>query len=252
LVPKDFPAGWGKGRLLVGSCLLDKKSPSLYIHLIKIEGAGKTMRRKHCEIMDPKEILRILASTNIGRMATVDAEGYPYITPLNFVYHEGCVYFHCAPEGEKLDNLKRNPRVGFEVDVPLAYLQVDFNPERDPCRTHQLYHCVIIRGSARIVPDGELKTAVLNALVAKHEGNRNFPAVAADSANYKACRVIEIKPGKMTAKSDLAQNKPQQGYRRFIAERLSERALPGDLEAVRAMGYELEQNEEGKWRLKQG
>ena len=57
------------------------------------------MRRKHCEVTDPKEMTRILASTNIGRMATVDAEGYPYITPVNFAFHEGRVYFHCAPKG---------------------------------------------------------------------------------------------------------------------------------------------------------
>ena len=208
------------------------------------------MRRQHCEITDPKEMARILASTNIGRLATVDAEGYPYITPVNFVFHEGSVYFHCAPEGEKLANLIRDPRVCFEADVPLAYLEVAFNPERNPCRTHQLYHCVIIRGSARVIPDGELKTTVLNALVAKHEGNREFPAMTSDSADYKACRVVAIKPEKMTAKSDLAQNKPQQGYRRFLAEHLVERGLPGDLEAVRAMGYELEQSEGGGRRLK--
>ena len=70
------------------------------------------MRRKHCEIKDPQEMIRILASTNIGRLATVDPEEYPYITPLNFVFHEGCVYFHCAPEGEKLDNLIRRGRWG--------------------------------------------------------------------------------------------------------------------------------------------
>lgn len=208
------------------------------------------MRRQHCEITDPKEMARILASTNIGRLATVDAEGYPYITPVNFVFHEGSVYFHCAPEGEKLANLIRDPRVCFEADVPLAYLEVAFNPERNPCRTHQLYHCVIIRGLARVIPDGELKTTVLNALVAKHEGNREFPAMTSDSADYKACRVVAIKPEKMTAKSDLAQNKPQQGYRRFLAEHLVERGLPGDLEAVRAMGYELEGREEEGWRLK--
>jgi len=209
------------------------------------------MRRKHCEITEPKEMIRILGSTNIGRLATVDAEGYPYITPVNFVFQDGCVYFHCAPEGEKLDNLIRAPRVCFEVDVPLAYLQVDFNPERDPCRTHQLYHSVIIRGSARVVPDGDLKTTVLNALVAKHEGNREFPAVIADTASYRACRVVEIKPERMTAKSDLAQNKPQFGYRLFIAEHLVGRGFPKDLEAVRAMGYELERSEES-WRIKKG
>ncbi|NWF57591.1 MAG: pyridoxamine 5'-phosphate oxidase family protein [Syntrophaceae bacterium] len=207
------------------------------------------MRRKHCEVTDPKEMNRILSSTNIGRMATVDTEGYPYITPLNFVFHQGCVYFHCAPQGEKLDNLTRDPRVCFEVSIPLAYLEVAFNAERNPCRTHQLYHSVIIRGRARIVPDGELKTAVLNALLAKHEGNRAFPSVTLDSPDNKACCVVEIKPARMTAKSDLAQNKPPE-TKRFIAENLARRGLPGDLEAVRAMGFNLERSEGSGWRLR--
>ncbi len=207
------------------------------------------MRRRFCEITDVQEMIRILDTTNIGRLATVDAEGYPYMTPVNFVFYQGCVYFHCAPEGEKLNNLARSPRVGFEVDLPLAYLEAGFNPEKDPCRTHQLYRSVVIRGAARIVPDGELKTAALNALVAKHEGHRDFSPVTPESAAYKGCRVIEIKPEKMTGKADLAQNRPQEGYRRFIAENLARRALPGDLEAVRAMGYELEKTGEG-WRVK--
>jgi hypothetical protein len=207
------------------------------------------MRRKHNEIKDPKEIVRILTSTNIGRMANTDAEGYPYIIPLNFVFYEGCVYFHCAPQGEKLDNLGRDPRVCFEVDLPLSYLEVSFNPDRNPCRTHQLYHSVIIRGLARVVPDGELKTSVLNALVAKHEGNQNLSAVTSDSTGYKACCVVEIKPQRISGKSDLVQNKTHL-EKAIIAQHLVERCLPGDLDAVRAMEYELEGNEREGWRIK--
>ncbi len=206
------------------------------------------MRRKGCEINDAKEISRILESTNIGRLATVDAKGYPYITPVNFVFYKGRVYFHCALVGEKLDNLARDPRVCFEVDVPLAYLEVSFNPAGNPCRTHQFFHSVIIRGTAKVIPEGELKTAALNALVAKHEGNRAFPPVTPDSSGYRMCRVIEITPERMTGKSDLGQNKPQQDYRKFIAERLAGRGLPGDLEALRGMGYELEHSE-GGWKI---
>lgn len=47
------------------------------------------MRRKHCEIKDLQDIERILSSTTVGRLATHGADGYPYITPVNFVYHEG-------------------------------------------------------------------------------------------------------------------------------------------------------------------
>jgi hypothetical protein len=192
----------------------------------------------------------ILDSTNIGRMATIDADGYPYITPVNFVYHEGCIYFHCAAKGEKLDNLARDSRVCFEVDLPLAYLEVAFNEEKSPCNTHQFYHSVVIRGRARVVPDGPLKIEALNALVAKHEGHRDFRAVTADMADAKACRVVEITPERMTGKSDLAQNKPQDGRRREIAEHLAARGRDGDLTAVRAMGYEPIGDGENGYKIK--
>ena len=208
------------------------------------------MRRSQCEVTDPKAIADILGSTTIGRLATIGADGYPYVTPVNFVFHEGCIYFHCAHEGEKLDNLARDARMCFQVDVPLAYLEVGFNPERNPCRTHQLYHSVIIRGTARVVPDGELKTAALNALVAKHESGADVPPVTPDMPAYQGCAVVEVKPERTSAKSDLAQSSPQEGYRLFIAEKLAGRGLPGDLAAVRAMGYGLEGSEEGGWKVK--
>jgi putative component of toxin-antitoxin plasmid stabilization module len=53
----------------------------------------------------------------------------------------------------------------------------------------------------------------------------------------------------MTAKSDLRQNKPQD-QKRSIAEHLAKRGLPGDLEAVRAMGFDLERSEGAGWRLR--
>ena len=134
-----------------------------------------------------------------------------------------------------MENLNRNARVCFEVDIPLAYLGVDFNPEKNPCRAHQLYHSVIIRGKARILPEGQKKADILNDLVAKYEGNRFFTLISEESNGYPACRVIEICVERVTAKSELAQSHPQQGYRALIIKRLAERGWLGDLEALRAM-----------------
>ena len=195
------------------------------------------MRRAKCEITDEREIKRILNTATVGRIATIGSDGYPYVAPVNFVFHEGAVFFHSALAGEKLDNIARDSRVCFEVDIPLAYMEVSFNPEKNPCRAHQFYHSVVIRGKARIIDNGELKTQVLNALLGKHEGNREFQPVTENSSGYKQCCVIEVKPERMTAKSDLGQGKSQE-YRRLIAERLAERGLPVDLETIRAMGDE--------------
>jgi nitroimidazol reductase NimA-like FMN-containing flavoprotein (pyridoxamine 5'-phosphate oxidase superfamily) len=199
------------------------------------------MRRNHSEVTDPKEIQRILSLTNIGRLATNGQDGYPYITPVNFVSLEGSIYFHCAPKGEKLDNLIRNPRVCFEVDVPLSYIDIGLDPSRPICNLHQFYHCVIIRGSATVVKDSALKVAALNALIAKHEKTEDFPKVTADMSACKACEVIEVKPDSITAKSDLIQNKSEED-RRTVAEYLFKRNQPGDREAVASMGFQFKKD----------
>ena len=198
------------------------------------------MRRKHSEVTDPKEIERILSLTNIGRMATNGQDGYPYIVPVNFVSLEGNIYFHCAPKGEKLDNLKRDPHVCFEVDVPLSYLDIAMDPGRPICNLHQYYHCVIIRGEASVVKDSTLKVAALNALVAKHEKTDNFTPVAEDMSACKACEVIEVRPVSVTAKSDLGQNLPEE-KRKEIAQYLFQRNQGGDRDAVAGMGFDFEE-----------
>jgi len=197
------------------------------------------MRRKHCEVVDLAEIQRILSSTNIGRLATTGADGYPYITPVNFVWHEGKIYFHSAAVGEKLDNLARDPRICFEVDIPLAYLDTRLDSKAPVCKVHQFYHCVIIRGKARVIPDGELKTTALNSLVSKHEVGRDFEPVSPEMPAYNICAVIEIDPLSISAKSDLAQNRTNE-ERLKIAEYLKNRNRPTDPATIKAMGFDPE------------
>jgi nitroimidazol reductase NimA-like FMN-containing flavoprotein (pyridoxamine 5'-phosphate oxidase superfamily) len=199
------------------------------------------MRRSHSEIRDSKEIQRILSLTNIGRLATNGQDGYPYITPVNFVSLNGSIFFHCAPQGEKLDNLTRDPRVCFEVDVPLSYIDIGLDPARPICNLHQFYHCVIIRGTAAVVKDSVLKLAALNGLIAKHENSNDFKKVTADMSGYKACEVIQVKPDSISAKSDLIQNKSEED-RRAVAQYLYKRNQPGDRQTVAAMGFEFEDN----------
>lgn len=200
---------------------------------------ARHMRRKECEITDPQKIELILNSATIGRMATNGADGYPYITPVNFVYFQGNIYFHCALQGEKLDNLSRNPKVCFEVDIPLAYLDAGVDPGRHVVNLHQYYHCVVIKGEARIIPSGPLKVAALNALVVSHEQGVNNELVHEEMAAYKACNVVESCPTVLTAKSNLHQGKSSEA-RLANARYLKNRNRPGDLATARAMGFDPE------------
>lgn len=191
------------------------------------------MKRKRCEITERQEIDAILVRCRVGRMATNGADGYPYITPVNYVYHDGSIYFHCSRVGEKLDNLKRDPRVCFEVDIPLAYLDLDYYGEMpEGCKVTQFYQSVILRGKAEVVTDLDEKIAALTALVACHEPEgRRFQEIDADTEAVGLCEVVAISIERISGKRELAQKKSDEEKHKLSAY-LKNRNLPGDAEAA--------------------
>jgi uncharacterized protein len=195
------------------------------------------MRRKHAEVTNPGAIADVLERSAIGRLATTGSDGYPYVTPVNFVYHNGSIYFHSAPMGEKLSNIARDPHVCFEVNIPLAYLDSGFDPDRRACKLHQLFHCVIIRGNASIIPDGPEKTEALNALARKLEPGVELVWASEEMPAYKGIAVVRVEPATLTAKSDLVQNKAAD-ERLALARYFKNRNRPGDAETVTAMGFD--------------
>ena len=192
------------------------------------------MRRKQCAITDPEKIREILTRSRVGRLATVGRDGYPYITPVNYVYCKDSIYFHCAHKGEKIDNIRADSRVCFEVDIPLAYLDLAFDPARPPCQVHQFYHCMIIRGRAYIVEDPLEKVAALNALMASHERQPDFAAITSDTPAVALCTVVAVRIESLSCKSDLAQKKSD-NERQRIGSYLKNRGLSGDDEAAALM-----------------
>jgi uncharacterized protein len=62
-----------------------------------------------------EQTLEILQKGEYGVLSTVSPDGQPYGVPVSFAYTGKALYFHCAVEGHKLDNLATNPRVSFCV-----------------------------------------------------------------------------------------------------------------------------------------
>ena len=77
------------------------------------------MRRKDREITDILDIEAIISGCDVCRIAIAN-DNIPYIVTMNFGYVGGGnphLYFHCASEGKKLDMIKRNNYVCFEMDT---------------------------------------------------------------------------------------------------------------------------------------
>jgi len=100
------------------------------------------MRRKDKEISDRAVIDEILRSCLICRVAFAD--DYPYIVPMNYGYHENAFYFHCATEGRKIDLIKKNNHVGFEIEEGHEVVKSDVS-----CKWATKYRSIIGMGKCR-------------------------------------------------------------------------------------------------------
>jgi nitroimidazol reductase NimA-like FMN-containing flavoprotein (pyridoxamine 5'-phosphate oxidase superfamily) len=103
-----------------------KQSIILTMALRRLNVEIKQMRRKEKEIVDINEKLKIIAKCKVCRLAMAD-DNQPYIIPLNFGYaYENDIlilYFHGAYEGMKIDILKKNDKVCFEIDCNHALIE---------------------------------------------------------------------------------------------------------------------------------
>ena len=120
------------------------------------------MRRKNKEIQEKAILLEILSKAHICRVAFFDDE-YPYIVPMNYGYNDGCLYFHGAPEGRKLDLLRKNNKVGFEIELEHEIIKDDLS-----CKWTTKYRSIIGTGIMEIVTENEEKTAGLDYLMVQH------------------------------------------------------------------------------------
>jgi nitroimidazol reductase NimA-like FMN-containing flavoprotein (pyridoxamine 5'-phosphate oxidase superfamily) len=130
------------------------------------------MRRKDREVLDDRKIDEIINQSKICRIGFIDA-GEVYIVPLNYgyVYENGkrVLYFHSAKEGRKIDLVKLNPTVGFELDTGFELWEAD-----TACDYSAGYQSVIGNGVISIVDDFKEKKSALTKLMATNTGKTEW------------------------------------------------------------------------------
>jgi hypothetical protein len=122
------------------------------------------MRKKEKEITAHDEIESIIGKSLVFRLAFSE-NNRPYIVPLCFGYKDHTLYFHCAPEGRKIDILRKNNQVCFEFDIDQELVKDD-----QACKFDMKYRSVIGSGRASVVVDLESKRQGLAAIMEHYTG----------------------------------------------------------------------------------
>ena len=151
------------------------------------------MRRKDRAITNPAAIERILRRADVCRVGMI-ADGEPYVVPLNFGYRDGKVYFHSFSSGRKIDAIRANPRVCFEVDIDHRLITGEI-----ACDWTFDYTSVIGFGHARVLEDPDEQLAGLMVIM-NHLGDQE-PIFR--ESDVERVEVVEIEFERLTGKQSL-------------------------------------------------
>ena len=152
------------------------------------------MRRSEKEISDPRTIDTILKNASVCRIAFA-AGNAPYVVPVNFAVEDGVLYFHSALYGRKIDMLRQNASVCFEVD-----LSGDLIPGINACLWSMKFQSVIGFGQAGFIQENHEKIRALDILMKKYAGADGFSYTPA--ALDKVC-VIGVRIERLSGKQSL-------------------------------------------------
>ena len=153
------------------------------------------MRRQDRELCDLQSLLKLIDECKVFRVALcVDNE--PYIVPLNFAweYQDGqfLFYFHSAKEGQKIEMIKKNPQVCFEMDA-----HTELTPAPKACGYGYNYQSIIGRGKAHFITEIAEKQRILSLLM-KQQAQKDCLFSEKEASSVTLCQIITES---LTAKS---------------------------------------------------
>ncbi|MDN5315160.1 MAG: uncharacterized protein PWP10_3910 [Clostridiales bacterium] len=153
----------------------------------------REMRRIR-QLMSSERASEVLSRCSNGVLACMGDDDYPYAVPLNYVWHDGHIYFHSAKAGHKIDAIIKTPKVSFAVIDEDKIVSEEYT---------SYFRSVVIFGRARIVEhdggDGEW-TAAFRALVEKYSGDQPEDEKATEIAKCERSHIIAIDVDHVTGK----------------------------------------------------
>jgi nitroimidazol reductase NimA-like FMN-containing flavoprotein (pyridoxamine 5'-phosphate oxidase superfamily) len=216
------------------------------------------------QIKSEHRIIDFLNSQPVGRICSIDINGFPQVIPMNFVFvkaqHEmkmnkhsaptnsDAIYMHSHPFGEKIENIKRNSKVGFEVDQHVCFLPSYYFHPTDASQADTLYISVVIKGNAFMIDNPIEKAFALNMLMRKYQIEGIYEPLNQSMRSVRAVSVIKVVPQEIRGKYKIGQHWTP-SYRLKMAEKIIRReGIINSSQILNIMG--LAEDRDGKLYVK--
>ena len=163
----------------------------------------QVVRYQQRNCTDRQKIENFILRSRIGVLG-MNADPFPYAVPVNYVWHQGSIYFHGMGSGKKDEILARSPAVCFTISEEIGTVV-----DPVPCHADTAYMSVMVFGEAVKVTDVDDAAAVLQILVEKlmpkyysQSLTGKFIEKYRSSHDNKGVSVYRITPRQMTAKEN--------------------------------------------------
>lgn len=147
--------------------------------------------RRSERTLSPEKIEEILLNGEYGVLSTTGENGYAYGVPISYVYDHGCLFFHCAQIGQKIDNITANPLVSFCVVGKTKVLPASFSTG---------YESVIAFGRMVTELSDDEKKLCLQLLVKKYSPDFKPEGDAYIERAFVKTRVMKLQIEHLTGK----------------------------------------------------
>lgn len=159
------------------------------------------MRRKDKEVTSREWMMEVLEDAEWLGLAMAGADGWPYLIPLNYGYGDDFLIIHGARDGKKIDLIRENNKVAFNVSINNEVVR----NEEDPSEFSMKYKSVSGRGIASFIEDPQEKKEALQILMEHYKG----PKEPLRDDTLGRTSVIRIQITEMTGKISF-YNKPKE------------------------------------------
>lgn len=217
-------------------------------------------------IKNINNIIGFLNEIHVGRLATIDKNGYPQVIPMNFVnlmtmtntntskqngkyidlsngnlryqqevnknsdttknadrqIYKHAIYMHSHYKGEKIENLLRNSKVGFEVDKEICFLPSFYFHPTEASFADTLYTSIVIKGRASIVSDNKEKALAMNKMMQKYQPEGRYAELTQNSKSIIHLTVIKIDVETIDGKYKIGQEWTN-SFRKEIVKKIIDR-----------------------------
>ena len=145
---------------------------------------------------------------------------------------------HSHVKGEKLENISRNPKVGFEADRELEFLPSYFEDPHNASLADTLYISVVIKGIGSFVSDRDEKTLALNGLMKKYQPEGFYDPLTPDMRVLDAVSIIKVVPHIIHGKYKIGQHM-NSNDRIQLAQKILKRNSSTALSTLKTMGFDI-------------